>query len=90
MVQITGGGEAPQLRRGGIQALQAGLCQQGGQPAAADRAQREAAVSKTPSQIVRPSSQITHLWSLANILGYFNTPTNQISSPFFKPNSELV
>lgn len=46
MVQITGSGEAPQLGRGGHQTLQAGLCQQGRQPAAADRAQGEAAVSK--------------------------------------------
>lgn len=48
MVQITGSGEAPQLGRGGDQALQAGLCQQGRQPAAADRAQGEAAVSTRP------------------------------------------
>lgn len=46
MVQITGSGEAPQLGRGGHQTLQAGLCQQGRQPAAADHAQGEAAVSK--------------------------------------------
>lgn len=45
MVQITGGREAPHLSRGGIQALQAGLCQQGRQSAAANRTQREAAVS---------------------------------------------
>lgn len=48
MVQITGGREAPHLGRGGNQTLQAGLCQQGGQPAAADRKQRETTVSKTP------------------------------------------
>lgn len=36
MVQITGSGEAPRLGRGGDQTLQAGLCQQGRQPAAAD------------------------------------------------------
>lgn len=47
MVQITGSGEAPQLGRGGDQTLQAGLCQQGRQPAAADRTQGEAAVSKS-------------------------------------------
>lgn len=48
MVQITGSGEAPQLSRGGDQTLQAGLCQQGRQPAAADPTQGEAAVSKSP------------------------------------------
>lgn len=46
MVQITGSGEAPRLGRGGQQALQAGLCQQGRQPAAADPTQGEAAVSE--------------------------------------------
>lgn len=46
MVQITGGREASYRGRGGNQTLQVGLCQQGRQPAAADRTQGKAAVSR--------------------------------------------
>lgn len=60
MVQITGSGEAPRLGRGGDQTLQAGLCQQGRQPAAADRTQGEAAVSKSPVSL--PDCHKIELW----------------------------
>lgn len=46
MVQITGSREASHCGRGGNQTLQVGLCQQGRQPAAADRTQGKAAVSR--------------------------------------------